>query len=144
MVAPPKPVSTPVIVILIAGGLIILGSVGPWKTVGPLGESGMDGNGIFTLVMGVALVALAALSLRSWNTLRAAGALALGLACAGVAAYGWQDVSGREEGFFRPQVEAGWGVMLTAIAGLAGSAAAAWSYFALSRRPAPDATPEVF
>jgi hypothetical protein len=145
MAAAPKPVSTPVILVLIAGAIVILGSVGPWKTVGPVGESGMDGKGVITLVLGIALVVLAALSLRTWDTLRAVGALLLAAACAAVGAYEWLDVAGEEQGFFRPQVEAGWGVILTTIAGGAGAAAAIWSFLARTNaRTAEASTPEVF
>ena len=139
-----RPIPTAVILILICGAFVILGSVGPWRTIGPVGESGMDRNGVYTMVLGASVVVLSAVSLRAWSVLRAAGAIVLCVVCGAIGAYDWMDVAGREEGFFRPQVDPGWGVIVTTVAGFAGVVPALWS---IPRRNAPvvaEATGEIF
>lgn len=57
------------IIAIVAGVLIVIGSIGPWVTadlgiLGTVSKYGTDGDGMFTLILGLATVVLAGLSFK--------------------------------------------------------------------------------
>lgn len=104
---------------LVAGAAAVVGSLGPWATIGPFTTGGPSGDGVITLVL--AALALCAIGL---------GRLLPGVAVAGgliaaVALYDALDVASTG-GPLDPSP--GWGVLLTAVAGVA---LAVWAVRAL-------------
>ena len=58
-----------VIIAIAAGVLMVVGSIGPWVTadlgfLGSISKAGTDGDGVFTLILGIATAVLAGLSLK--------------------------------------------------------------------------------
>lgn len=58
-----------VIIAIAAGVLIVVGSIGPWVVadlgiLGSISKAGTDGDGVFTLILGITTAVLAGLSLK--------------------------------------------------------------------------------
>ncbi|MGE4426784.1 MAG: hypothetical protein AB7G37_10070 [Solirubrobacteraceae bacterium] len=108
--------------------LLLIGSVTPWATAGPFSKNGIDGDGVITLVLAIAIGALI--------LLRRAPRVALGLALlsAAVTLYDTIDI-GRVGGDSIIDVSVGWGLVLALIASLS---LTAWGVVTV-RRPRPDA-----
>lgn len=120
----PSPIPRSVITLLVCSGLVCLGSVGPWATVAWATKNGLDGDGLVTLLLGGAVIAIAGSGLRKWSNRRAVGALLLSLAAFAIGVYDWVDVATTEPGPLGLELEPGWGLVLTTIAAGVGSVAA--------------------
>ena len=96
----------------VACGVLAIGSLGPWATIGPFSKGGTEGDGVLTLI-GAGLVALA---LWRWSTTNSRkiliAALVVAVLSALVAVYDAVDVPG-------DGVSLGWGLILALIASIA-------------------------
>lgn len=117
------PVSLIPIIGAICGLLVVIGSFGPWASAWIVTVSGLDGDGIFTLGLGLAAgVAMLMRALqptfRPWLYIVAI----IGFVGAfGVGFYDWvriQDVVGENDSIF--PIAVGWGLKLVTIAGAVG------------------------
>lgn len=104
-----------------AGVSVVVGSLGPWATFGPFTKSGTSGDGVLTLVIG--LLVLTAIGLGRMVP----GVLVAGVIVAAIGVVDTIDVAGAG-GPLSPSP--GWGVLLTAAAGVA---VAAWAAHVLLR-----------
>jgi hypothetical protein len=96
---------------------LVIGSLGPWRTSLSGAESGLDGSGIYTLLMAV-MVALLLIPRRPWPMF----AFALALICSVIAVVNVVDIARmtREPiGGQPPSVEVDWGLLLAALSSLA-------------------------
>jgi len=95
---------------------LAIGSLGPWRTSISGSQSGLDGGGIYTLLMAV-MAALLLIPRRPWPML----AFVLGLACSVIAAINVVVIAKatREPvGLQSSSVEVDWGLWLTALSSL--------------------------
>lgn len=106
---------------LTSGAAVVVGSFGPWATFGPFSKGGLDGDGVITLVLG--LLVLAAV----WLRRAPLGVLAAGALVALIGIVDTIDVAGSDVLSPSP----GWGVLLTAAAGLS---VMAWAALEVARR----------
>jgi len=121
---------------ILAGGLVAMGSTGTWMSVLFLKQSGMDGDGVFTLPLGLVAGLLLAVPLFERRPRGLLAFVAVGLfAAAGViGGYDWQNIVRAEEadvpllGVVAPQV--GWGLVLVVVASVVGAILAAVEFFA--------------
>jgi hypothetical protein len=105
---------------LASGAAVVVGSFGPWATFGPFSKGGLDGDGVITLVLG--LVVLAAV----WLRRAPLGVLVAGALVALIGIIDTIDVAGSQVLSPSP----GWGVLLTAAAGLS---VVAWAALEMAR-----------
>ncbi|MDO9354693.1 MAG: DUF4352 domain-containing protein [Solirubrobacteraceae bacterium] len=109
---------------VLAGVLVVAGSLGPWVSAGPWSFSGINGDGVITLVAGVVGILVVAVG-------RIRGlAIAAGLVSAVVAIYYLGRIASIEDDDFC-SISIGWGVVavLTGAIGLL-----AWSFTSLWNR----------
>lgn len=105
--------------------LVIIGSLGPWATLGMLEVSGTRGDGQLSLIAGILAAAfLAATIFGSSVGGGRATIAAIALAGAGaIGVYDWQNISGvvdsQETSLFRASV--GWGLPAVTIGGVGGA-----------------------
>ena len=117
------PLSWRAIALLIAGGLVTIGSFGPWARVFIITVDGTDGDGALTLILGLiaTVVALIAL-LRPSRRLRSPITL---FVCFGLSALigvlDWSDLSRVAEDEERVAIEVGWGLVVMTLAAAAGA-----------------------
>lgn len=120
--------------LVILGGAIVLGSLGPWAKVGPFSKDGIEGDGVFTLLLGIATIAIAAVRWHRWNLKSAAGvAIAAGL-CAVIGILDWIDVVRAKVGPFGFEADPGWGLIMMTLAAVAAVAVALSSFAARAQR----------
>lgn len=113
---------------------VLVGSVGPWATFGPFTKNGLSGDGAITLALG--LLVLVAVVVRRAPL----GVLVAGAFVALIGIVDTVDVTAADQ-LLAPSP--GWGVLLTAAAGLS---VVAWAVVQLARRrriPAVAAAPRV-
>jgi len=99
----------------VAAGLILIGSLGPWGTVLGLSVAGTEGDGVITLIFGVAAAIMVYLTVSAgaskpkfraqWVT------VALGALTTVIAIFDIFDISSNEA------VSPGWGIWLVLLAG---------------------------
>jgi len=111
---PPASATTQLALPTAAVAILVVGSIGPWATIGSFTKNGLDGDGIITLVLALVagltvLVSLARSRPSSRVVLGICGVLALATTVIDVI-----DVSGTEAGSVSASV--GWGLWL-ALAG---------------------------
>ena len=102
--------SAPTIAAVIGIGVTIIGSIGPWASLGFVSLSGLEGDGVITIIASlVAAAFLGIAEVRKTQGGRAAAYLAAGcgLVATGVAIYDLVNLGSA----------AGWGVWLTAAGG---------------------------
>lgn len=100
---------------------VVVGSLGPWATFGPFAKNGLDGDGVITLVLG--LLVLAAV----WLRRAPLAVLVAGALVALIGIIDTIDVAGSDVLSPSP----GWGVLLTAAAGIS---VVAWAVLEVTRR----------
>jgi peptidoglycan/LPS O-acetylase OafA/YrhL len=92
---------------------LALGAVGPWAKLGPTAANGVDGDGIFSLLLAL----MAGFTLWRWSDMREQewlyGVLILGGLSLALAAFNAYDLR-RALDF--PGVDIGWGLILTIVA----------------------------
>lgn len=108
-----------------ASGLIVGGSLGvvigaflPWATVGPFSKAGTDGDGVITLILGLACAAFGVAALSRARRGYAVTALVAAVLAVVVAIIDIGDVSSVAEGPLGIEAEVGVGLVLTLVAGL--------------------------
>lgn len=97
---------------LAPAGLLAIGSIGPWATLGALSVSGTSNgrDGIVTLVL--AGIAVLVLLFRSWIW----GVLIAGVLALATAVYDIVNINNMDNGFLTPSP--GWGIILAAVSSL--------------------------
>ena len=99
--------------------LLVIGSVGPWVSAGFVSASGMDGDGVITLLCGFVIAGLTGLALGVPGARRAASWIAVfpAVLAVGVTIYDVINIStsGDEEYF---SVSVGWGLWFALLASL--------------------------
>jgi hypothetical protein len=124
---------------LVAAGGVVLGSIGPWGST-PFGDvAGTDGDGVITLVLGIA-AAIVVFTRPSGSRWLWAG-LVLGAFCAIIGIVDIADLSSEESEFFGEKVDLvspGWGIWLMTISSLVLAAGSGWLYV----EGEPSASPE--
>jgi hypothetical protein len=130
---------TPQLGVLVASGGLVIGSLGPWETSTAGAQMGLEGSGIYTLLLALA-AGLLSMPKRPWPTI----VFLLGSLCCAVTIVSVVDVAGstREPvGLDPPAVEIDWGLWLATLS----SIALAWTAFSLRRevegRPARSPRP---
>lgn len=108
---------------------IVIGSLGPWATFGPFSKGGTDGDGVLTLILGIAAVAF--IMANRWMVF----VLILAVLSAAIGIFDTIDVSSAGNEFVSPSP--GWGVILVAIAGVSLTAWAARNVRAKRRGSRP-------
>lgn len=106
----------PWIATLIAAGAAILGALLPWASLGVLSAAGTDGDGMITLLLGVAagIVAIAArYAVTAWSIV----AIATGALVVAVAVYDINEVTSTA-GVLGIEPSVGSGLWITLLAGL--------------------------
>ena len=132
----PAPQVSPVLVKvphIIAGAacvMIVIAAFLPWATVLGLGVSGIEGDGVLTLVLGVMATAAVAAS-AFWQRCRwaAVPAAIMGVAVAGIGVYDWSNVAEEARGV-GGLASVGVGLVLTTIAGVILVPASVWAFVA--------------
>jgi hypothetical protein len=122
--------STARTVALLAAVAVIVGAIGPWQTTFIVDRAGTDGDGLITLVLGVAAGLLVFVKPPGSRWLMVAGLL--GAVCAVVGIADLINVNGSTQSIYGRElklVSPGWGLWVTAIAAivLTVSAAALWT-----------------
>jgi hypothetical protein len=129
----PQTSALPLILVILAG-VIIVGSAGPWATVAFVTANGLDGDGVYTLILGVGCAALAGLSFKTVSRRKYGGyALCSGLAAV-VGVIDWTDIATEPEGPLGIAVEPGWGLTIMTLAALAGTVLSATGFWQVHRR----------
>ena len=107
---------------------VIIGSLGPWATLGFISVSGTSGDGQITIVLGIAAAALAIWQYQSGRYTRGrrvALLIVFGLAAV-VAGYDWLNIANvieeSESSLFTPSI--GWGLHVAALSSIVGTIAA--------------------
>jgi hypothetical protein len=123
----------------LAGGVLAaVGAVLPWVSAGPFSASGIDGDGMFTLVFGIAAGAI--VLLRDWETMDILGVGLMGLLTLLIAGNTYNNLSsmgGATGGSnFTINLSAGLGLHLTLIAGILLIAAGVQGYRNDNSQPA--------
>jgi hypothetical protein len=128
-VDPPPNLVPNVIAGLVASGGIIVGSIGPWLTFMSLSRGAMDGDGIFTLILGIAaatalfgVLNMSRGAAKSrWMTRLASGAVIAAVITFLIAVSDANDVSSHKAEFLGRTLSAeiGWGLWLVLIASVA-------------------------
>jgi multisubunit Na+/H+ antiporter MnhB subunit len=99
----------------------------PWVSAGPFSSTGIDGDGVFTLLFGVAAGAI--VLFRDWESVDVLGVGLLGALTVLVAANVYNNLGNAGGSTDVINVSAGFGLHLTLLAGLVLIAAAAQGYF---------------
>jgi hypothetical protein len=145
----PRPL--PLLPLAVAGCalLVVVGSLGPWARVWFITANGTDGDGIITLLLGVAAGFFTIVRLARPGPgvgMMALAGLAL-LAAGVIGAIDWNDVAGitSETEEYGDLVQVGWGLVLMTIAGFAGAGLAFVQLFREQpgRPSTPAATPRL-
>lgn len=137
--APASPPSspTPGIVMTTGGGLVALGSFLPWASLGPFSASGLDGDGVITLVLGVIVLGMGIVWLtaggKRWLPVVA---LVSAVLITLVAGYDSMNISTSEPGPFGAELSVGSGLWLTLLGGIVAATGSVLGL--LRRRPQPS------
>jgi hypothetical protein len=112
-----------------AFGAAVIGSIGPWATIGIFSKAGTDGDGVITLVLAIAGIVLALL-------LRRGARIAVGIVAVLILAIGIfdvADVSSSGTKFFGADINpsVGWGLWVVTLAGAAATLCAFAKRFGL-------------
>jgi hypothetical protein len=111
----------------LAGGVLaVVGAVMPWVSAGPFSTAGIDGDGMFTLLFGVAAGAI--VLFRDWETVDRLGVGLLGVLTGLVAVNVYSNLGEVGGSTDIIDVSAGFGLHLTLLAGIILIAAAAQGY----------------
>jgi len=109
-------------VFVVGGGglLAVVGAFGPWATAGLFSKSGMDGDGVITLVVAAVLLLVTLANARTPRRGVAIGAIVSGVIIAGVGAVDIADINNKvsDNAFTDAIVDIGWGLYLTVAAGI--------------------------
>lgn len=116
---------------------VVVGSIGPWATLGVFSKAGTDGDGILTII--AALVgAILVLSNRGKRTARIGVGL-LGLVIVAVGIYDIADISSLGIELFGEQLSpsVGWGLWAVTLSGAAAVLCPFASYFGIGKSEMP-------
>lgn len=104
----------------LAGGVsAVVGAVLPWATFGRRTINGLDGDGLITLVFGIAVGAL--IVVRDWERMDQIGAAVLGLLTLGLAGNVYSNLGSASRygyGMYEVSTSPGIGLYLTLLAGI--------------------------
>jgi hypothetical protein len=131
--------------------LVCIGSMGPWATVLFITVGGLNGDGQFTLVLGLAALVFLAVYVRSTRRPRPAWPVALivlaGLAAGLAGAYDWSNLhraasdAENEDNIFSATISVGWGLVVMTVAGFSLAVAGITTYARRPHEPEPAAAP---
>lgn len=115
----------PPLIVAALGLLVVVGSMGPWASIWIITVNGTEGDGVFTLLLGLgagllALVRLARPHLR--RRLMWIACVALGLSAA-VGVYDWADLESTagDPGALDVNVSVGWGLVVVTVGSFIGA-----------------------
>lgn len=103
----------------VAFAACVIGSLGPWATMGVFSKAGTDGDGVITLILGI-VGATVVLSNRGAHKVRVVVG-AIGLLILAVGVFDIADVSSTSAELLGEEIgpSVGWGLWLVALGGLA-------------------------
>jgi hypothetical protein len=111
-----------------ASGLIVGGAAGafigaflPWATVGAFSVAGTDGDGVLTLILGIAVGALGVSGIRTAKKGLLIGSLIRAALIAIIATIDIADINSVADGPFGLTAKPGGGIILTLAAGVVGT-----------------------
>ena len=109
------------LVVAALSGVVIVGSVGPWATVGPFSANGTGGDGVITLALASLTLVLAVVQLATggWWPYPVSAFVLIGAAAVGV--YHWATVAYTPFADTEIRAEAGWGLVLTTVGAALGA-----------------------
>lgn len=108
---------------LVVGGAVgaFIGAFLPWATVGALSVAGTDGDGVLTLILGIAAGALGVSGIRKGKKGLLIGSLVCAALIAIIAGIDIADINSLADGPFGLTAKPGGGIILTLVAGIAGA-----------------------
>jgi len=127
-------------VALAGGALTAVGSVLPWASTLGQSMSGLDGDGVITLFLGVIVAAVVLFA--DWNKLAKGGAAALGGISTIIAFNAYSNLA-NAGGLGSSLVSPGYGLYLTILGGLVVAVGALLGYTSFDEDEEPDGTPSV-
>jgi hypothetical protein len=131
------------LVLIAAMGLISIGSISPWATLGPFKVDGTNGDGKITLFIAIIGLVTAIASMARPTALALVALMFLSLACFGVGLYDWihlTSVIQNTQPTIFGSASVGWGLEVVTLGGAIGAILtirAIWSRFRLSRYQDP-------